>query len=232
MKEVERMEVRVREEKRDVEGRLEERMKEREERAKEEKREMEGRVVKEMERRMVEIVREEVARMKEAEERGKEDGVTIPPVEYTIHNFSALKAQDKEWRSPPFYSHRGGYKMCIGVCPNGIGNCKGGALSILYYVMRDANTEGLRWPATLTVNVQVMNQDTKGWVDLHYQTTPQCVSQLQEKPSRESVLSFWNANYLNHNGIYRQHQQHIPYTTFVKDDCLHIRVSYFDVTYK
>ena len=62
-----------------------------------------------------------VVKSQVAEIRG-ETAVTvcIPPVEFTIHNFSVLKAKDKEWRSPPLYTHRGGYKMCIGVWPNGV----------------------------------------------------------------------------------------------------------------
>ena len=62
-----------------------------------------------------------VVKSQVAEIRG-ETAVTvcIPPVEFTIRNFSVLKAQDKEWRSPPLYTHHGGYKMCIGVWPNGV----------------------------------------------------------------------------------------------------------------
>ena len=81
-----------------VREREEERMKEMEGRAKEERREMEERV-KELDRRMVERMREETEGM---EGKKKEDGdvaITIPPVEYMVHNFSALKDQDKEWRS-------------------------------------------------------------------------------------------------------------------------------------
>ena len=247
MKEEKReMEGRVEENRKEMERRMVERMREEmggmregmremEGRVKEEKREMEGRVVKEMERKAVEIAREEVARMREMEGRGKEDGDTKFPIEYTIHNFSALKDQDKGWRSPPFYSHRGGYKMCIEVWPNGISNAKRSAVSILYYVMRDANTEGLRWPVTLQVNTSVMNQATKGWENLNQQTQNQYRSHLQEKPSRESVLSFWNPFYLSNNGFYRQqgnYQQHFPYTHFVKDDCLQMKVTSFTVTYK
>ena len=48
--------------------------------------------------------------MSQVAEIHRETAVTIPPVEYTV----PLKAQDKEWRSPPFYSHRGGYKFLLG----------------------------------------------------------------------------------------------------------------------
>ena len=53
--------------------------------------------------------------------------VLIPPVEFVIpnYNFSVLKAQDKEWLSPPFYIHNGGYMMCIRVRPNGWERGKG-----------------------------------------------------------------------------------------------------------
>ena len=89
------MEGRVREGMGEMEGRMKERMKEMEKRAKEERKELEGRVeerMKEMERKMTERVVEVEGRV---EEDG-EVGITIPPVEYTIPNYSALQAQDKE----------------------------------------------------------------------------------------------------------------------------------------
>jgi len=115
----------------------------------EEMRRMEGRLTKKIENVQLQVtdIHSEVA-------------ITVPPVEYTIHNFSALKAQNKEWRSPPFYTRPGEYKMRMGVWPNGLGEGKRSHVSIRFYTMADAHTEYLRWPATLPVTIRVLNQTT------------------------------------------------------------------------
>ena len=137
----------------------------------------------------------------------------IPPVEYTIHNCSSLKAQDKEWLSPPFYSHFGGYKMCMGVWPNGYDVRKGSHVSVVFYKMRDANTEGLRWPAKLPVTIHLLNQNTGKW-------QREYASDIGgHKASNDIELSAWYRPYLPHSDL-------APY---VKDDCLCIRVTSFTV---
>ena len=142
-----------------------------------------------------------------------ETTVVIPPVEYTVPNFSVLKAQDMEWRSPPFYSDRGGYKMCIGVYPNGCYSGCRSYVSVRFYTMRDANTERLKWPACLPVTIQIMNHTTRRWEREH---TDDCT---RSKPTCECERYSLNYYYLPHSEL-------APY---LKDDCLHIRVSKFTV---
>ena len=145
--------------------------------------------------------------------------VVVPPVEYTVPNFSVLKAQDKEWRSPPFYTHRGGYKMCIGVWPNGLVKSlsgKGSHVSVIFYTMRDANTETLKWPASLSVTIQIMNHTTGRW---EREYTNECIRPKPTSECEESNTSYSNYRYLPHSEL-------APY---LKDDCLHIRVSKFTV---
>ena len=143
----------------------------------------------------------------------RETAVVIPPVEYTVPNFSVLKAQDKEWRSQPFYTHRGGYKMCIGVWPNGYSFDKGTYVSVTFYKMQDANTETLKWSAKLLVTIQIMNHTTGRWEREH---TNNCT---RFKPTNECCESTNNYQYLPHSEL-------APY---LKDDFLHIRVSKFIV---
>ena len=149
----------------------------------------------------------------------RETAATIPPVEYTVLNFSVLKAQDKEWRSQPFYTHRGGYKMCIGVWPNGNSDwlCSGKVsyVSVTFYIMRDANTERLKWSASLPVTIQVMNHTTGRW-EREYTNGNDCI---RSKPTSECCESTNNYRYLPHSEL-------APY---LKDDCLHIQVSKFIV---
>ena len=141
--------------------------------------------------------------------------VVIPPVEYTVPNFSVLKAQDKEWRSQPFYTHRGGFKMCIGVCPNGNYNGNGTHVSVTFYTMQDANTEGLKWSAKLPITIQVMNHTTGRW-EREYTSGNDFT---RSKPTSEYHHSTTNSQYIPHSEL-------APY---LKDDFLHIRVSKFTV---
>ena len=142
-----------------------------------------------------------------------ETAFTIPPVEYTVSNFSVLKEQDKEWRSPPFHTYRGGYKMCIGVMPNGLSIVKGSHVSVRFYTMQDANTERLKWSAKLPVTIQIMNHTTERWEREHTD------DYTRSKPTRECERSNTHPTYLPHSEL-------APY---LKDDCLHIRVSKFTV---
>ena len=146
--------------------------------------------------------------------------VVIPPVEYTVSNFSVLKAQDMEWRSQPFYTHSGGYKMCIGVWPNGTSlflySGKGSHVSVRCYEMQDANTERLKWPASLPVTIQIMNHTTGRW-EREYTNGDDIT---RSKPTMECCVSS------NNNYRYLPHSELAPY---LKDDCLHIQVSKFTV---
>ena len=52
--------------------------------------------------------------LRDAEEKNR-----TPPVTFKMSHFAEKKENDSEWVSPAFYSHTGGYKMCLRVNPNG-----------------------------------------------------------------------------------------------------------------
>ena len=86
----------------------------------------------------------------------------FPPCEFKVEQFSKLKEQNKEWRSPPFYS-REGYKMCLGLWPNGFRSGSGTHVSVEFYKMRDVNTDRLKWNVKLPIHVRIYNYRTKKW---------------------------------------------------------------------
>ena len=85
-----------------------------------------------------------------------------PPCEFKIEQFSKLKEQNKEWRSPPFFSHEG-YKMCLGLWPNGFRAGAGTYVSVECYKMRDAYSDKLGWNVKLPIHVRIYNYRTKRW---------------------------------------------------------------------
>ena len=58
----------------------------------------------------------------------------------------------------PFFTHPYGYKMCIHVYPNGVGNGKGTHVSVYTYFMRGPFDDQLKWPFRGEVTIQIVNQ--------------------------------------------------------------------------
>ena len=92
--------------------------------------------------------------------------VFIPPPIFTLTNFEQHKKDDDEWFSPPFYSHIGGYKMCISVNANGSDTGKSTHLSVYFYMMLGEYDDNLKWPFFGEVTVQLLNQKKNAY---HYE---------------------------------------------------------------
>ena len=72
--------------------------------------------------------------------------ICCPPVTFTIDNFNLRKSFNEEWFSPPFYTHYGGYKMCISVHPNGYQDAQGNHVSVFFHMMSGEFDDRLQWP--------------------------------------------------------------------------------------
>lgn len=92
------------------------------------------------------------------------DKLTMMPLQSTSGNFvwrlegisDKLKSRaGEEIYSPEFYSHEGGYKMCLCVYPNGDGNNQ--ALSLYFVLVKGPYDAFLRWPFYCRVVLTMMN---------------------------------------------------------------------------
>ena len=72
--------------------------------------------------------------------------------QYTLH-----KHQDDSYISPPFYTHPGGYKLCIRIDCNGWGTGKGTHLSAIAHMMAGDNDDNLKWPFQGQITLQLIN---------------------------------------------------------------------------
>jgi TNF receptor-associated factor 2 len=63
--------------------------------------------------------------------------------------------------SPPFYTSRTGYKMCLRAYLNGDGMGKGTHLSVFFVVMRGNYDALLRWPFRQKVTLMLLNQSQR-----------------------------------------------------------------------
>ena len=102
------------------------------------------------------------------------------PVEFLINDFLQKRGCNAEWRSPPFYSHPHGYKLCLVVYPNGGWRGKDTHVSVFVGILNGEHDDHLVWPLDADVIVELVNwKDQKG----HHERT---------------VSSFSLSSYRNH----------------------------------
>ena len=75
-----------------------------------------------------------------------------------MDNFNFKNATVTDWYSPPFYSHPGGYNMCLNVFANGNDEGKGTHVSVYLFMMRGENDDNLVWPFQGEVTLTLLNQ--------------------------------------------------------------------------
>ena len=88
--------------------------------------------------------------------------IFVPPPEFTVDSFAKHKTANDVWDSPSFYSHIGGYKMCLDVYANGIDDGEGTHVSVFVYMMKGEFDSHLQWPFKGEVEVQLVNQREGG----------------------------------------------------------------------
>ena len=77
--------------------------------------------------------------------------------EFTMQQFSRLKAGNGEWKSEPFFSHEGGYKFILVAYANGKGSYKGRSVSIYAHLVKGENDSQLSFPFRGRLVVQIIN---------------------------------------------------------------------------
>ena len=86
-------------------------------------------------------------------------GILCPPVTFTIDNFTLRKNADEEWISPPFYTHHGGYKMCLTIHLNGYEKARGTHVSVYVHMMSGEFDDHLQWPFPgAIINMSTLSQ--------------------------------------------------------------------------
>ncbi len=87
---------------------------------------------------------------------------SLPPFYFTLENFAHHKKHSLKWYSTPFYSHPGGYKMCVGVSAGGSGAGEGTHVSVLLHFLRGEFDNSLEWPFRGTVAISLLNECRDG----------------------------------------------------------------------
>ena len=137
------------------------------------------------------------------------------PVQITMPDFEKHKAASDEWFSEPFYTHPGGYRMCL--CVRVVGNW----VSVLAYLMRGEYDDLLKWPLLCDITVQLLNQkDDKQ----HHERTFNFGRRYDDDALRvtksERAKSGWGGvDFLSHTDFYRRRD------TYLKDGCIRFQIT-------
>ena len=86
---------------------------------------------------------------------------TVKPTgaEFTMTGFEEYKRDDDIWYSPHFYTHPGGYKMCLKVYANGNKDGKSTHLTVRICMMKGDFDDWLKWPFRGNITVELLSQE-------------------------------------------------------------------------
>ena len=159
-----------------------------------------------------------------------------PPWVVKLVGFEEKKRNDEEWCSNPIYSHFGGYKMCLRVCPNGHDDDnedddddEGTDVSVFSHLMKGDNDDHLKFPFKGHIVVSLLNQ----LEDKNHHTGELCSPEddVSERTSGritrgEMSSSGWGcAQFIFHEDLDHNSDDNCQY---LKNDCLFFRVDKFE----
>ena len=134
---------------------------------------------------------------------------------FKLPGYASKKENNEKFKSIPFYTSPGGYKMCIIVVANGAGDGKGKHVSVYTALLEGSYDDQLHWPFLGTVTYEVLNQLTD---DEHHSR----VAKYDADDDMQVGSSSGFPNFLPHSSL-----SHDPATNtqYLLDDTLYFRVS-------
>ena len=135
----------------------------------------------------------------------------IPNVNKNICN--ARSGQSIYIDSPPFYTGRNGYKMCIRACLNGDGSGEKTHLSIFFVLMKGEYDPLLQWPFEPKVSLILVDQDHKKHLVQTFK--PNAQSSSFQKPKTDMNVASGCPEFAELSIL--------DNTSYVKDDVMYIK---------
>ena len=144
---------------------------------------------------------------KQIKQRGEQikSLICIPPVDIVLNNFSSHRSCDNVWYSPPFYSHLGGYKMCLRVDANGNGKGEGTHVSVFVCLMKGEFDDKLKWPFCGDVTVKLHQIQCVHLNRTHVKVIgmdQSSVIEPRQRPLAERNETGLGIHYISHKEIY------------------------------
>ena len=155
--------------------------------------------------------------------------VFIPPFEFVMTDYERRKSNNEQWLGPPFYSHIGGYRMCMSLDVNGSDECEGTHVSLYVNLMKGEYDNNLHWPFKGVVVVQLLNQrKDEGTFEekiLFTRDTASVAGRVIHGEVAASGLGI--SDFISHQQLGYNAVKIIEY---LRSDCLRFRVARVDVS--
>ena len=157
--------------------------------------------------------------------------VFIPPPQIVMNNFTKSKKYGTRWYSPPFYTHIGGYKMCLCITANGWGDGVGTHVGVAVFMMKGEFDSHLKWPFKGEITVQLVHQkegrehiERKPLELTHYDD---CVDTFQRVTEGDIAETGWGLDqFISHTDLYNPDEG----KEYLKNDTLIFKVTKVTVT--
>jgi len=136
--------------------------------------------------------------------------------EFTKRRQEALSGRTPSFYSPPFYTSKTGYKMCVRMYLNGDGMGKGTHVSVFFVIMRGQYDAMLKWPFSQKVTLMFLDQNNKDHVLDAFKPDP--TSSSFKRPTSEMNIASGCPHFLP--------LQKLDSTTnaYVKDDVAFLKI--------
>ena len=145
--------------------------------------------------------------------------MNLPPVVFTIVDFTKMKEFDTEWVSPSFYSHPQGYKLCLVVYPNGTMNGSDTHMSVYVGISDEEHGDHLVWPLNADVAVEILNwREDNG----HYERMMPFNCLWKAKSEIGTNRSLVYSQFIPHSSLSYNSTTN---TEYLQNDCVRLRVS-------
>ena len=150
----------------------------------------------------------------------------VPPITFKLGKFGVKKAKNERWTSPKFFSHAGGYRMCLSIDANGNGKSKGSHISMYVRLVKSPSDSQLTWPFRGELSIEVLNQLEDG---AHFTKT--ILFDWKESDVRNTVSTSLEASgrgwgyhdFIPHNML--DYNTTANNTHYLKDDCVYVRIA-------
>lgn len=152
-----------------------------------------------------------------------ESSIGVPPFSFIVDKFSERLAGKNDCVSPPFYSHIGGYHMCVKVSPHGIVLGEGTHISLSVHIMKGVFDDSLKWPFRGTITIALQNHFSES--DNHTDTVT--FNKASDRASGRVTKGEMNEvglvcyEFIDHTLLKRNIRNR---THFLREDCLHFKV--------
>jgi len=162
----------------------------------------------------------------------------VTPVVIKMNDFTRYRNEGSNWFSLPFYTHKGGYKVCLVVVAGGYESVKGSYMSVYACLMKGIHDNELAWPMEGTLQVHLLNQvqsnDSSHFMTISMPDTPLFPLRSTMRVAQEYARAYQtHSGWRNTDGL--GVQKFIPLSKldkatascqYLKNDCIYFRVEY------